>query len=158
MYTLYREQIVQTTLEDAWAYLNSPKNLNKITPDFLDFTILTDLPETMHNGLLIEYKIKIPALGTQRWLTEIKHIRPPYAFVDEQRKGPYKFWYHYHGLEDTGQGIKLIDRVTYQVPFGFLGRIVHALVIKKMLIRIFDYRATMFETQLSRTPTEITTA
>jgi hypothetical protein len=33
-----------------------------------------------------------------------------------------------------------IDEVQYSLPFGFLGRIVHALKVRRDVSRIFDYR------------------
>ena len=32
------------------------------------------------------------------------------------------------------------DRVAYALPFGFLGRIVHRLLVRRQLEAIFDYR------------------
>jgi len=150
MHKIHREQVVKASLEQVWDFIKNPNNLNAITPLDLDFEIVSNLPPQMANGLLIEYRIKIPFLGCQQWLTEIKHIRPMHSFVDEQRIGPYRFWYHYHGLQDTGNGVKIIDDVTYVVPFGVLGRFINLLFIRKMLKLIFDYRAKMFEKSLSR--------
>lgn len=145
MHKIHKEQVVRSSLEQVWNFIKDPNNLNAITPDALDFKIISDVPPEMTNGLLIEYRIKIPLIGHQTWLTEIKHIRSMHSFVDEQRAGPYRFWYHYHELHDTGNGIRIIDDVTYMVPFGILGRCVNSLVISKMLGKIFDYRAEMFE-------------
>jgi ligand-binding SRPBCC domain-containing protein len=40
----------------------------------------------------------IPFFGRRKWVAEMKYIREPFSFVDEQRVGPYKLWYHYHEL------------------------------------------------------------
>ena len=150
MHKIHREQVVQADLERVWGFVKDPINLNMITPDTLDFKIISDIPPEMADGLLIEYRIRIPFLGRQKWLTEIKHIRPMHSFVDEQRIGPYRFWYHYHELKDIGNGIKIIDDVTYALPFGMLGRCINFWVIAKMLEKIFDYRAKMFDKILSQ--------
>lgn len=142
MYHLAREQIVSTTLDRAWAFISSPRNLETMTPDDLSFEILTDLPENMYNGLLIEYVIGIPLLGKTRWVTEIKHIRERHSFVDEQRFGPYAFWYHYHEIAEVEHGVCFRDRVSYRMPFGPVGNLVHRLWVGKTLTGIFDYRAT----------------
>lgn len=144
MYTLYKETFVETTMEQAWDFIRSPANLNLITPDDMSFEIVTDLPEQMSEGLLVQYKVRIPLFGTQPWLSELKHIVPGRSFVDEQKIGPYKLWYHYHGLEPRDNGVLFIDRVTYEVPFGPLGRLVHALFIRKTLERIFRFREQRF--------------
>jgi ligand-binding SRPBCC domain-containing protein len=144
MHTLHREQIVQKSLKTVWDFIQNPANLNVITPDFLDFKIVSNIPSSIYDGLIIEYRIKIPYLGYRQWVAEIKHVREPYSFVDEQRVGPYKFWYHYHELVDTGNGIKMIDSVYYQVPFSILGDMIHFFFIKRILEKIFDYRQNKF--------------
>lgn len=148
MYTLHKETFVDTTLEKAWDFIRNPANLNKITPDDMAFQIVSDLPDEMFEGMLVEYSVQIPVMGTQPWLSELKHIVPGRSFVDEQKIGPYKLWYHYHGIEETEGGVRFIDRITYEVPFGIFGRIAHALFIRKTLERIFAFREQAFKTCL----------
>ena len=143
IYEIHREQVIKTDLETAWNFISSPKNLDAITPDRLSFEIITDLPENMYNGLLIEYRVGIPLLGKQTWLTEIKHIREKHSFVDEQRIGPYKIWYHDHQIHAHPEGVRFIDKVHYVLPFGPLGSIAHTIYVKNMLQYIFKHRAIM---------------
>jgi ligand-binding SRPBCC domain-containing protein len=140
IHQLYREQIIDTNLDAAWDFISSPRNLDAITPDDMPFEIITDVPEKMHNGLLIEYRVGIPLIGKQTWLTELKHIRERHSFVDEQRIGPYKIWYHYHEITEVPGGVRFVDRVNYVVPFGLIGALVHAVYIKNQLKHVFDYR------------------
>jgi ligand-binding SRPBCC domain-containing protein len=140
MYTLYREQCVNASLAEAWNLLKNPANLDLITPGDLQFKIISPVPEEMFNGLIIEYRIKIPWIGVHKWLAEIKHIREMHAFVDEQRTGPYTFWYHYHQVDEEEGRVKLTDRVYYKVPYWVFGKIIHFLFIRKTLDRIFDFR------------------
>ena len=144
MYRIEREQEINTTIENAWDFIKTPGNLNRITPPELQFVIVSDVPDSMFNGLMIEYIIKIPFFGKRKWVAEIKHIREPFSFVDEQRAGPYKLWYHYHELVKLEKGILVIDKVYYEVPYGVLGKLLHFFIIKKILQRIFDYRAKKF--------------
>lgn len=140
MYILEREQRVSATRAQAWEFLQDPANLDRITPPDLRFRIVTAIPAVMFNGLIVEYRITIPLLGTHTWVTEIKHIREGISFVDEQRLGPYRFWYHYHEIRDEPDGLVLVDRVHYQPPFWLLGRLLHGLYIRRTLERIFTYR------------------
>lgn len=142
MYTLHKQTTVNTTLGKAWDFIRNPANLNLITPDDMAFEIVSDLPNEMTEGMLIEYRVRLPILGKQPWLSELKHIAPQASFVDEQKIGPYKLWYHYHAIEPCEKGVRFTDRVTYVVPFGFIGKMVHHLFIRKMLERIFEYRET----------------
>lgn len=141
IYQLQREQVISTDIDTAWEFISSPKNLDAITPPGLSFEILTDVPETMYNGLLIEYRVGIPLLGKQTWLTELKHIRKQHSFVDEQRIGPYKIWYHYHEITPCSEGVRFIDQINYMLPCGPFGRIAHAVYVKRKLKYIFNYRA-----------------
>jgi len=141
MHELRREILLDAPCEALWDFIATPKNLNQMTPPDLDFQIVSELPERMYNGLTILYRIRIPWFGTHRWLTEIKHIREGISFVDEQRLGPYRLWYHYHQVESLGTyKTKMIDHVTYALPFGPMGNMVHSLKVKQMLGDIFDFR------------------
>jgi len=142
MHFLEREILLDQTLENVWQFMSTPANLNELTPPELNFQIISNLPEEMYNGMIIEYRIRIPWFGNWRWLTEIKHIREEKYFVDEQRIGPYRLWYHEHRIEAVGNNqTRMIDRVSYKLPFGLLGELVHRLWVKKMLKGIFNYRA-----------------
>jgi len=145
MYTLVRRQWLAAPAEEVWAFLQNPANLDRITPPDLRFRIVTEVPAIMHDGLIIEYRIAIPLLGTHAWITEIKHVRPGRSFVDEQRLGPYRFWHHYHEIEPECGGVRMLDRVCYLPPFGPLGRLLHLLYIRKILERIFDYRSRQLQ-------------
>jgi ligand-binding SRPBCC domain-containing protein len=140
MYILERRQRVTASMEEAWDFMQNPANLDRITPPDLQFRIVNEVPAIMYNGLIVEYRITIPLFGTHTWVTEIKHIRKGSSFVDEQRLGPYRFWYHYHEIRRENDGVLLIDQVFYQPPFGLLGRLLHRFYIRRTLERIFTYR------------------
>ncbi len=149
MYTLHKETEVEASMEDVWDFISHPRNLDRITPENMCFRIVSDVPERMYDGLLVEYRVKIPLLGWQTWVSELKHIRPMESFVDEQKVGPYRFWYHEHRIESRGGRVRIIDHVCYEVPFGIIGHMVHALFIRPTLERIFRYRETLFQSLLA---------
>lgn len=140
IHQINRDLIVPTDLESAWDFIRSPGNLDKITPDDMSFEIVSELPDEMFDGLLIEYRVGIPLIGKQTWLTELKHIRERHSFVDEQRIGPYKFWYHYHEITEVDGDIRFRDQVRYTLPLGPLGALAQTVFVRKELERVFDYR------------------
>jgi ligand-binding SRPBCC domain-containing protein len=105
----------------------------------MHFEILGD-PPAMYQGQLIAYRIRVAPGIRVHWLTEIRHVRENAFFVDEQRAGPYRLWYHEHHFSAVDGGVLMTDRVTYALPFGPLGDMVHALWVRRTLRRIFDYR------------------
>ena len=145
MYSIYREQHLPISIEEAWDFFSNPSNLSRITPNNLGFQVLADTPESMYPGLFIHYKVS-PLFGIPlRWTTEITHVEPCKYFVDEQRVGPYSIWHHEHFFEKTKDGVFMKDHVHYKMPLGLLGRIVHPLIVKPRLNEIFNYRFDVAE-------------
>ena len=150
MYQLKRTQLVKTNIDTCWDFFSSPNNLAKITPDSMGFIVRTEVPEKMYEGLMIEYTVK-PLLGIpMRWVTEIKTVRENAFFVDEQRVGPYTLWHHEHHFKAVAGGVEMSDIVSYQLPLGILGRLMHALFIRKKLESIFAYRFQAVETLFNK--------
>ena len=137
---LHREQVITAPVEKVWEYFCDPKNLNAITPPDMNFDIVQGGDTAMHEGQMIEYRVEFIRGVRSLWLTEIAHVRDGEYFVDEQRIGPYRFWYHEHIFEKTAAGTKMTDRVTYVVPFGILGDAVNTFWIANRLKYIFDFR------------------
>ena len=140
MHRIERSQVVPITRKDSWEFFSSPRNLKTITPSYMGFDILEGGSGKMYAGQIIRYKVS-PMLGIKlNWTTEITHVKEDEFFVDEQRLGPYSFWHHKHFFRSVDEGTEIIDIVHYKLPLGFLGRIVNALLVKRQLKEIFDYR------------------
>lgn len=138
--TINRKQVLNTDIRDCWDFFSNPLNLSDITPEWLHFRVLSELPDKMYPGLIIEYNIKPFKKVTFRWVTEITHVDKPKYFVDEQRIGPYRFWHHKHFFTETNDGVLMQDTVHYQLSFGLLGQFLHKTIIRKKIEDIFDYR------------------
>jgi ligand-binding SRPBCC domain-containing protein len=99
------------------------RNLQVLTPPWLEFQMLTKGPILMHSGRLIDYRLRIRGIPL-RWRTRIDVWDPPYRFVDSQLKGPYSFWRHEHLFVPERTGTRCIDQVQYAVPGGpWVGRL-----------------------------------
>jgi ligand-binding SRPBCC domain-containing protein len=139
MHELERETWLAQPLERVFGFFAQAENLETITPPWLQFRILTPKPVDMRAGATITYKLRVRGLPL-RWLTEIEEWNPPYRFVDVQKKGPYRVWRHTHTFSEHNGGTKIVDRVEYELPFGPLGRLVHAVQVRRDVETIFDYR------------------
>jgi ligand-binding SRPBCC domain-containing protein len=138
-HVLTRTQTVPRPLDEVFAFFAEPANLAVITPGWLAFTMTTARPVEMRRGVRLDYRIR-PLLVPQRWTSEITVWEPPHRFVDEQVRGPYSKWHHEHTFGEVDGGTRIDDRVTYGLPFGPLGKVVHALFVRRQLESIFDYR------------------
>jgi ligand-binding SRPBCC domain-containing protein len=138
-YILRREQWIARPIEEVFAFFADAHNLEEITPPWLGFKILSMSTNSIEEGTTIGYRLRLHGIPIH-WRTEICEWNPPHCFVDEQKKGPYKQWHHAHRFEAHGSRTKMIDEVQYSLPFGALGRIVHAVKVRRDVNRIFDYR------------------
>ncbi len=145
IYRLNTTQKLPISKAEAWRFLSNPNNLKLITPDYMGFHILSGSDRKMYSGQIIEY-IVTPFLNFKmKWVTEITHIEEGEYFVDEQRFGPYDLWHHKHFLKEIDGGVEMEDLLHYKLPFGFIGQMVHPLIVKNKLKEIFDYRKEKLE-------------
>ena len=138
-YQLNREQWLPRPVDEVYSFFSRPENLQVITPPWLDFRMV-ETPESLAAGSLIRYRLRwrwVPI----RWTTEVCEWNPPNGFVDRAVSGPYALWNHEHRFEAHDGGTTMRDRVTYALPFGWVGRLVHGAVVKRDVERIFDFRA-----------------
>ncbi|BDS05493.1 SRPBCC domain-containing protein [Oceaniferula spumae] len=143
IYQLHREQLLPCSLDDAWEFFSTPRNLDRLTPDSVGFKITHCESETMHEGQIIGYKVKVAPMIWVTWLTEITLVDDRKTFIDDQRVGPYKVWHHTHRFEEKEDGVLMTDDVTYVLPFGIFGRLANALFVRRQLNHIFDERARL---------------
>ena len=114
-YTLERTQ-----LREVFPFFSDAKNLEAITPPYLQFKILTPGPIALQAGTLIDYRIRLLGIPMY-WRTQIESFESPLRFTDIQIRGPYRLWHHTHQFLDTPEGTLMTDLVRYQMPFGPLG-------------------------------------
>jgi uncharacterized protein (TIGR01777 family) len=132
-------QFVPRELKETFEFFKNEKNLEMLTPEFLNFQVVGKSTANIQSGTLIDYKLRIHGVPV-RWRTEIKDWNPPHKFTDTQLKGPYSKWYHTHTFESFCNGTLMKDRVFYRLPFGILGRIFGKPIVKKDVSTIFNYR------------------
>lgn len=144
---LCSETRVPCAVDRAFSFFSDAFNLERITPKWLQFRVLTPPPISMGKGTLLDYELRVRGLP-MRWQSEITVWEPPgegdssngrsARFVDVQRRGPYRRWEHEHLFEEIEGGTRVVDRVTYAVPGGW---IVERLLVGPDVRRIFKYRA-----------------
>lgn len=136
---LYRRQVVRGDLETVFAFFESPRNLEQLTPPWLRFEVVATTDETMWLGTEIEYRLRWQRVPL-KWRSRISEHEPGVCFADEMLSGPYRRWYHRHLFRPVAHGIEMVDIVDYELPLGAVGRLVHAAVVHTQLDAIFNYR------------------
>ena len=130
-----REQWVDRPLDETFNFFKEAKNLEKITPPYLHFRVLSQSTPNVQEGTRINYLLFLRGLPMW-WQSEIVNWKENQHFMDIQRRGPYKRWEHLHAFKEKDGGTLVIDEVTFEIYFekwmiNFIRRDVD---------KIFDYR------------------
>ncbi len=140
---IYRLETIQNlpiSKSHAWDFLSNPKNLKRITPDYMGFKIINGTADKIYAGQIIQYMVT-PVMGIPtKWVTEITHVDDGNYFVDEQRFGPYSLWHHKHFIKAIKNGVEMKDIIDYKIPLGIIGRIAQPILVAPKLKEIFEYR------------------
>jgi ligand-binding SRPBCC domain-containing protein len=142
--TLIREQLVRRPLPEVFEFFARAGNLERITPAWLSFELVTAEPIPMRAGTLIDYRLRLHGLPL-RWRSRIEEWVHDRRFVDRQVRGPYRLWRHQHEFEALDGATLVRDRVDYALPLGPAGAAARAMFVERDLARIFDYRRTAVE-------------
>jgi len=106
---------------------------------------LIELDETVtwkgkHFGIYLTHQSRITAL---------EH---PTYFVDEMIKGHFRTFRHQHVFKKITKGTEMIDILTYETPYGYLGKIFDQLVLKKHMTKFLLSRNTFIKANTQNNP------
>jgi ligand-binding SRPBCC domain-containing protein len=122
-------------------FFAEPGNLERITPPWLRFEMITSPTAAIKSGTLLDYRLRLRGIP-MRWQSEITVWEPPSRFIDRQTRGPYSLWVHEHTFTER-DGVTVVgDNVEYGVPGG---KIVQKFLVAPELERIFKYRHKILE-------------
>lgn len=133
---LVAKQTLRAPIDEVFRFFADAGNLERITPGWLRFRIVTPLPVEMRVGALIDYRLRMRGAPI-RWRTRISVWEPPHRFEDEQVRGPYRLWAHEHTFTPVREGTLCVDRVRFRAP---LGALVHDAFVVPEVRRIFRSR------------------
>ena len=123
----------------VFAFFTEPTALERLTPPAFHLR-LVNRDVTLATGAVLDFRLRWLGVVPLRWRAFVREWDPPFRFVDVQVRGPYARWEHRHRFLEEGGGTWVEDRVTYRLPMGPLGRVAHALVVKRQLRELWDYR------------------
>lgn len=141
---LVSRQYIPVPPEKLFEYFSEAKNLEELTPGFLNFKIKSMSTDQIQEGTLIDYRLKIHGVPA-KWRARIEDWQPPKRFVDLQIKGPYSLWHHTHEFEKLGDGTLMTDRVRYRLPLGRIGWLGGGAFVARDVRKIFNYRKEIID-------------
>ena len=88
------------------------------------------------------------------WVAEHTGYEPPHFFSDKMVKGPFWSWNHDHHLIEEDGLTRVVDEVSYQVPFGPLGnladRVLGGRLVRKRLAQMFTARELRLQRDMAQ--------
>jgi ligand-binding SRPBCC domain-containing protein len=133
--SLHFETTVPVSLDEAFAFFADAANLERLTPSWLNFTILTPMPVVMREGTEIAYRIRLYGIPVP-WTSRIDVWEPGVRFVDRQLVGPYRWWHHEHRFAPVAGGTLIFDDVEYAPRAAWMS----GALVRRDLARIFAFR------------------
>jgi ligand-binding SRPBCC domain-containing protein len=149
IYEHHEELWLPRPRSEVFPFFADAANLERITPPWVGFRILTPQPIAMRPGTLIDYRIRVHGIPLS-WRTEITAWEPPERFVDVQLRGPYRLWEHTHHFLEHDGGTLCQDHIRWAV-WG--GPLVAKLFVQRDVRAIFAYRSQVLR-QLFPAPPE----
>lgn len=137
---LRQVQYIDQPIEKVFDFFAEAKNLERITPEYLNFRITYQSTKKITQKTIFKYKLKVHGMPVS-WKTEIINWKHNELFTDYQMKGPYKVWYHTHYFYQLGNGTLMVDDVKYLLPMRFIGELFGLWLVKKDVPDIFKFRA-----------------
>ena len=134
--TLHEETLVPASLDETFEFFSDARNLERLTPAWLEFRIRSSGPLRMREGLKLDYVIVLHGLPIP-WKTRIDVWEPGVRFVDRQVNGPYAWWRHEHRFEETPRGTRVIDDVEFVPRLRWL---THR-IVRRDVRQIFMFRS-----------------
>jgi ligand-binding SRPBCC domain-containing protein len=157
-YELRCEQWVPIPLERVFAFFADPQNLPRITPPELSLRIerlKLVSPDPSHPtfaaaGSEVVVSFRVPILGFRmRHTAHITGFEMNRSFRDQHSRWPLMDWDHRHDFEaaerDGISGTFVRDDLRYALGPGILGAIPNALVVRRQLDKMFQFRQRALE-------------
>lgn len=139
MYYFEKSVIIDCPVEKAFVFHSDTSNLKKISPPSIKVDILKiDLPLKLNS--VVELRVTQFGFFSSLWRVMLAEFNEFSVIGDLQLKGPFKYWYHRHCFEEKEGKTLMTDKLEYDLPFGVVGKIAHALFIRKMIAGQFDFR------------------
>jgi len=133
-----RSVLLAAPPEEVYAFHEDPRNIVKISPSSLR---VEKVECTVPARVGEEFRLRVSQFGLPlEWIGYWDEAVPCSRLVDGARKSPFRHWRHHHLFAKAPGGTLMTDRVEYALPFGLLGRLLNATVMRLVFAAMFAAR------------------
>ncbi len=136
--------------EAVYRFHAEPDALERLTPPWEKARVIARTGSIEQRGSQTTLRVSVGPFS-QDWVSEHTACEPGKMFRDVMVSGPFRQWEHTHEFQPESAGTSwLEDRVEYEFPLGWLGKLFGGWYTRRRLQRMFEWR--------HRTTAEILTA
>jgi len=122
----------------VWEWHAREGAFDRLAPPWEKMESISSPPDLSPGGRRV-IKMKVGPLK-MKWIAEHTDLIEGELFADRMIRGPFKRWEHTHRLKEENGTTIVRDEVSYDVPFGFLGRLFGSRYVRTMVTRMFTSR------------------
>ncbi len=126
--------------EAVYAWHAQPDALTRLTPPWENARVIEQTGGIDQFGSRVKIRVRVGPI-TQVWTAEHTACEPGRMFRDVMVSGPFRRWQHTHLFIPNGTSSSwLEDRVEYEFPLGWFGKLVGGAYTHRRLTRMFEFR------------------
>ncbi len=126
--------------EAVYAWHAKPDALTRLTPPWENARVIEQTGGIDQLGSRVKIRVRVGPI-TQVWTAEHTACEPGRMFRDVMISGPFRRWEHTHLFTSDGANSSwLEDRVEYEFPLGWLGKLVGGAYTQRRLALMFEFR------------------
>lgn len=136
---VYRSRM-PASADAVYAWHAEPEALTRLTPPWENAHVIEQTGGIAQVGSRVKIRVRVGPI-TQVWTAEHTACEPGRMFQDTMISGPFRRWVHTHlFIPDGPNSSWLEDRVEYEFPLGWLGKVVGGAYTRRRLSRMFEFR------------------
>ena len=136
---VYRTEM-PASAEEVYAWHAQPGALTRLTPPWESARVIEQTGGIDQPGSRVKIRVRVGPL-IQIWTAEHTACEPGRMFQDVMISGPFRRWQHTHlFIPDGANSSWLEDRVEYEFPLGWLGKLLAGAYTRRRLLRMFEFR------------------
>lgn len=153
VYSIMRDHRVETTVEELWAFLTNPNNLEQLTPKKFGGKRIGDVSKSMiSEGMTASYKIRLFPFVSIKWVAQYKNIKALDCFTDIQLQGLFRKWEHQHIIIVHQGNVIMRDVITFEPPMPIIGEYLYENFILPKFHTLFNYRDKQLDLLFPKPP------
>jgi ligand-binding SRPBCC domain-containing protein len=134
--------------EEVYQFHMEADALERLTPPWEKSRVVARTGSIEEPGSRVTLRVKVGPFA-QDWVAEHKEFLKGRMFRDAMVSGPFRKWEHTHEfVAESENSSWLADRVEYEFPLGWLGKLLGGGYTRGRLERMFRYRHRKTEQEL----------